>query len=960
MGLDPDALLERGGELARIHQLLSGARAGAGGPLVIVGPAGIGKTVLLRAATAQAKPMGMRVVAARGRELESGFSFGVVRQLFEPLLNAAGQAERDVLLAGAARRAAIALDAVQGDVAPLAGNDQSFAVIHGLYWLAVNASSTTPLIMTIDDLQWADPASLDYLLYLADRLAGLPIGLLASWRAGEADGNANSLARLEHIAGGVVRPAPLSRTAVKELLAGQFGRHPDERFTEACHAVTGGNPFLLQELSAGLQADGISPDQAAAVRVAGLGPRSIARAVTFRVARLGPTAEMLARATSILGDGTQLRLAAALAGVGLAGAAAAADRLAEIGVLEPGTPLRFVHPIVRAAIHDDIPETERGVRHAEAARRLAAEGADPEEVCAHLLVCEPAGSAEVAEQLRAAARRALGRGVPHSAAAYLRRALAEVPDASLRAPLLHELGQVEKMVRDPAAARDLGEALELTRTTARRSAIALDLAHTLFLAGQWDECVAITQRALDELADADHQQREDSEDDATRLQCWWAWITAYEAHRVAEFDARVPELLAAAKGSGPGARLLASLLVNILAARGDGREQALELLDHAMQDGGTLARVNSDSPFVNSAILGAVWLDELAAAEALAERLLSTWRSRGSVIGVVAGLFSRTAVRTRRGDLVDAETDIRAFVDLAREHGMGFAIPMALYWACDALIERPELADVAALADAVEFGAGYAGKLAGALMREVRGRLAFAGSDLRGARTELKAAADTYLALKVNVSSWRSALALAVAGEEPAEALRLARSELENAQRLDSPRLRGVALRTLGVLEGGQQGLMRLQEAVAVLERSQAPLEHARALVELGAALRRANQRIVARESLREGLELAYRCGASRLAQRASIELQATGARPRRAVLKGLEALTPSERRMAELAAAGMTNAEIAQALFVTINTVEGHLRHAYRKLSISSRSMLSAALTAEAPGTAAGISPES
>jgi len=949
-----DGLLERDGELARIHQLLGGARAGGGGLLVIVGPAGIGKTALLRAATAQAMPAGMRVVAARCRELESGFSFGVVRQLFEPLLNAAGHAEKEVLMAGAARRAAIALDAVQGDLAALSGNDPSFAVIHGLYWLAVNASSTTPLIISVDDLQWADPASLDFLLYLADRLAGLPIGLLASWRAGEAGSNADRIARAEHIAsGGVVRLDPLSRAAVQDLLAGQFGQRPGERFTEACHRATGGNPFLLQELAAGLQADGIRPDEAAAVRVAGLGPRSIARAVTFRVARLGPTADRLARAASILGDGTQLRLAAALARVGLEDAAAAADRLAEIGVLESGTPLRFVHPIVRAAIHDDIPETERGVQHAVAAQRLAAEGADPEEVCAHLLVCEPAGSPEVAGQLQAAARRALSRGVPLSAAAYLRRGLAEVADASLRAPFLHELGQVEKTVRDPAAVRDLADALDLTPDTAQRSAIALDLVHALFLAGQWNACVAAAQVALDELADADHQQREGTEDDATRLQCWWTFASAYEPRRVADFDRRREELLAIAKGPGVGARLLAGLLVNILAARGEGREQALELLDHALQDGRLFSRVNSDSPFVNSAILGAVWLDELARADELAERMLETSRSRGSVIGVVAGLCARTAVRTRRGDLVDAETDIRACVDIAQEHAMGFAIPQALFWAGDALIERPELADVAALANAIELDAGNARRFSGALMREIRGRLALAGADLRTARTELQAAADTHLALNVNVSSWRSALALAVAGDDQGEALRLARGELAVAKRLGSPRLTGVALRTLGVLEAGQRGLNHLHEAVAVLERSEARLEHARALVELGAALRRANQRIVAREPLRSGLELAYRCGASRLAERASIELSATGARPRRAVLTGLEALTPSERRIAELAAAGMSNAEIAQALFVTINTVEGHLRHAYRKLSINSRGLLSAALKAAAPGTA-------
>jgi DNA-binding CsgD family transcriptional regulator len=152
------------------------------------------------------------------------------------------------------------------------------------------------------------------------------------------------------------------------------------------------------------------------------------------------------------------------------------------------------------------------------------------------------------------------------------------------------------------------------------------------------------------------------------------------------------------------------------------------------------------------------------------------------------------------------------------------------------------------------------------------------------------------------------------------------------------------------MLQGGQRGLADLREAADVLRESGARLEHARALVEFGAALRRANQRAAAREPLRAGLDLAYRCGAGRLAHRAATELRATGARPRRAVLTGLEALTPSERRVAELAAGGMSNPEIAQALFVTLNTVEGHLRHVYQKLAISSRGQLPTALRSAAP----------
>jgi ATP/maltotriose-dependent transcriptional regulator MalT len=238
------------------------------------------------------------------------------------------------------------------------------------------------------------------------------------------------------------------------------------------------------------------------------------------------------------------------------------------------------------------------------------------------------------------------------------------------------------------------------------------------------------------------------------------------------------------------------------------------------------------------------------------------------------------------------------------------------------------------------------------MLREVRGRLALAAGDFTAARAELRSAAGVYEALHLlnPGTCWRSALALTLAADDPGEALRLANTDLGLARQAGLLRPAGVALRTRGTLAGGQQGLDDLREAAVLLARCGAGLEHARALVEFGAALRRANQRTAAREPLRRGLDLAYRCGAGRLAERARDELRAAGARPRRASLTGLEALTPSERRVAELAASGMSNPEIAQAVFVTLNTVEGHLRHVYQKLSVSSRIQLPAALRAAAP----------
>jgi DNA-binding CsgD family transcriptional regulator len=194
--------------------------------------------------------------------------------------------------------------------------------------------------------------------------------------------------------------------------------------------------------------------------------------------------------------------------------------------------------------------------------------------------------------------------------------------------------------------------------------------------------------------------------------------------------------------------------------------------------------------------------------------------------------------------------------------------------------------------------------------------------------------------------AWRSqaALALLQLGEHD-EARRLVGEELELARTWGAPRALGAALRVAGLVEGGRQGLALLEEAVEVLAASPAKLEHAKALTELGAALRRANRRSEAREQLRRAVELATICGALPLVQRAETELLATGARPRRVSLRGVESLTPSERRVAEMAAEGPTNREIAQALFVTPKTVEVHLSSVYRKLGISSRSQLPAAL---------------
>jgi DNA-binding CsgD family transcriptional regulator len=189
-------------------------------------------------------------------------------------------------------------------------------------------------------------------------------------------------------------------------------------------------------------------------------------------------------------------------------------------------------------------------------------------------------------------------------------------------------------------------------------------------------------------------------------------------------------------------------------------------------------------------------------------------------------------------------------------------------------------------------------------------------------------------------------MALHSLGRDPAEVDRLLDWELEAGEEWGTSRGIGIALRAKGVVEGGERGIELFSQSVEALRDTPARLELAHSLTDLGSALRRANQRTDAREPLREALELASRCGATLLAERVRGELAASGAKPRRVMLSGVESLTPSELRVARLAAGGMGNREIAQELFNSVKTVETHLGSAYRKLDISSRRDLPEALS--------------
>jgi DNA-binding CsgD family transcriptional regulator/tetratricopeptide (TPR) repeat protein len=937
--MDGRHLYERETELGMLASAWARAEAGRGGLVMVEGAAGNGKSVLVAAAAADAAATGLRVLRARGSELERGLGFGVIRQLFETVVAAAPPARRAELLTGAAAPAGrvLALDSLRD--APVPAADSGFAALHGIYWLVTNLAQAKPMLLVVDDLHWADPSSVRALAYLARRIADLPVALVVALRPDEPGTPVTLLDALRAEPAAVriaVNALELSSVAsiVRAAIPGA-----DDALCAACFSATSGNPLYLREL---LRTIAGEHQKATASMVDHAAVPTLGDGVIWRIARIGPEAVALARAMAVL-DGGRLADAAALAGLGEPAAAALAALMRRIEVLARVDPVTFVHPLVRRSVYETLSVTECDAAHAAAARRLSDTGASPEAVAAHLAAVRPAGRAHVVASLRESARDAIRHAAPETAIRWLERALDEAAPRPPRAELLHELGQVELAIRSPAAIAHLREALELTAEPGPRARIALELAEILVAAGQYETALAALAGALARPGDLDPGLVVD-------LETFRASTQAYHPHLVGAFDADRDRLRRLARGGSWGARALAALLSSVTVLRGGDLAEARGLAEHALRDGALFAEHDAGG-WASAQVLTALAAmdDDDRTLEAI-EDLAAHARRSGALIGMLTAMTYRGWLAARRGDLVAAEADLRSAMEVSVQNEMPLLfITMAMFLQ-DVVLERPSLDDAAAFVEAAQLGADFLITLGGAMLRQTRGRLRLARGEHQGAEADLRACGDILVPLGGGppIFFWRSELALALPAKAREEAVALVTDELRLAAATGLARAHGVALRNAGLVLDGDRGLACLRESVTRLAGSAARLEYARSLVEYGAALRRRGERARAREPLAGGMELAYRCGAGRLVVRAREELRVAGARPRRISRSGVEALTASELRTARLAAAGRSNAEVAQELFVSLKTVETHLSHAYAKLGLTgpgARRQLSAVL---------------
>jgi DNA-binding CsgD family transcriptional regulator len=928
-------LLERERELAAIEQLL----ASEGRVLVVEGGAGIGKTSLLEAARASAETQGYEVLTARGSELEAGYAFGLVRQLFDRRLATAVASEREALLAGPAGAARTLFADADADAL---AEDATFAVLHGLYWLAANLASVRPLAIAVDDAHWADPHSLRWLAYLAARLQGLPLVLLVALRPAEPASQDVWLLAVRHEAAQVLRPSLLSQTAVSEIVRDLCGGDAEDEFCTAVYGASGGNPFYLQELMRALERAG-QPTAEGNVSTL-LGGGEVAQHVLARVRRLDPQALALAQALAVLGDGCELHHAAVIARIDARRAAQLAAALVRLEVLAADEPPRFLHPVVLDVVAGSLGTDERDEAHRAAGRVLETSGAPPGEIAAHLIRIRPAGDAWVLARLRDAARAALESGAPQAAAELLGRALAEPPQLEERVTLLREVARAEAQAGNEAACGHLEEALRLAADTRERAEIALEAAEVYASLFRWVEAVDGIERALAELGQADPLLTQ-------RLEGELVVSGLHDARRAAQVPPVLERIVPGTLDAVPGEAFAVAQGMAALLGGGQAADVAvaLELV---------LARADPEPENwdTRAALLWTLITAERfeTVEEALKPMRTAAHRS-GSARGFVAVYSTLGLLKLRLGSLPDADAAARVALEVVEQSDLGAGLPFAATVLADVAVESGGLEEAQALLELLPSG-GWPAGVGTVLIPAARGRLRLAQGRPADALADFRCSGSMFGAEAWGVEMrdngylhWRSgaARALLLLGEHE-QALRMAEAELADVRVFGGLRALGIALRVAGLARGGQAGLELLRESVSVLGRSPALLERGHSLAELGAALRRSGQRAAARGPLADALDLAARCGARPLAARARDELKATGARPRREWRAGVEALSPSELRVARLAAQGHSNRQIAHELYVTMKTVEGHLARAYDKLGIASRANLPEALEGE------------
>ena len=904
------ALLDRAVETEVLGEVVDELLGGRGSLTVIEAPPGFGKTTLCEYAAGVGREGGVEVLAARGSELGEEAPFGLARVLLR-------------------------VSPSELDSAPESGPatvEQLTRELFGRVLAADGDRAARPHLLIVDDAHWIDRPSAALVAHLARRSEELPIALLVASRPdrGAGHGLLEDLERDPRAR--LLRPGPLAAESIAEIVRNACGDGVDPSLIEACAEASGGSPLLVDQLARELATVGPAAD---VETVRGIAPETVMRGVLSRLARLGAAPAALAEAAAILDGSGTLDVAARLAGLSREEAEEAADELAAAGLLAAGEPLVFPQPLIATALRAEMGAFVRSRAHARAAAALAAADAPAEEVAAQLLHAPCEGSRETVDRLREAAALAGRRGDPAAAVRLLERALAEGPPDDERAGLLVALAEAEASAGSPRSLDHFSAAVELIEAPAERAGAHLELARTLHHAGEFAHGAEIAAAGLEALGDAD-------EGPALELETAWIAAALLEPSLWPELGKRLQPLIeAAGKGEPPASPALCALLSSQLAAR-DAPVELVESLALAAFAEDPLVDGDSRGTALGYALFGLWAVDALDSHADHAAAAAASASERGAVIARSVALNNVAMGAVESGDL---EAAVRSAEDSFEIYRFGWT---SSPWSTPSLVlahvGRGEL-DFAT--KALELGeAAGSERPEYLLLLEARAQLRLAEGRFEEALDDAlegdRLAQSLYGATSARLHHWFALAAEAAqalgrteeAREHAAEAVRRGRAA-------GTGRAVGTALTAAGVAAPREQGTTLLTEAATALADSPSRYRLARALLELGSARALEGEEASAEGPLLEALELADEFGAQPLVVRARRELAAIGRRPRRAARRGVEALTPSELRVAGLAAEGHSTPQIAHRLHITRKTVESHLGQTYRKLEISGRDEL-------------------
>ena len=595
------------------------------------------------------------------------------------------------------------------------------------------------------------------------------------------------------------------------------------------------------------------------------------------------------------------------------------------------------------------PKPKRARLHRVAGLRLHADGAAIGIVGGQLLASGAGGDARVVDLLREAAAESTRRGEPATSARLLRRALEEPPTAELRVSVMRELARAEALATPASAIDSYRRLLALVTDPVERARLQLELGHTLHAAADWGTAAQAFEAGLaelDRLGDRglDPQLRDSLE--AGFVSAAWVGVERHtEAEAIVERILREDQLGSIHRELAVWTAFQRTSVVSTTAHEARGLV-VRALADTSADELITIGQLVE----VAAGVLAST--DALDVEDDLLTRSIAAAERAGAIGKVGIYAYCRAWPRLYMGRLGDAISDAQTSLQVGRLGAETF-MPAAYSALALAHLERGEVDAAAAAIDIDEERWGSRIDFA-LFVPIVRARVALARGQAAAALTQLDGTAAFTELLGFRVPSppdwrvWRIVALIQLGRRDEARAT--AEEALGIAREWGARWPLGVALRGAGLADGGAPGVEMMDEAVAILRDGPAALELARTEVELGAALRRLGRTIAARDVLTEAGDLAHRLGAGALVARARDELVAAGARPRRVAITGVESLTPAERRVADLAAEGRTNRQIAESLFVTPKAVEFHLANAYPKLGIGSRRELRDALQKERP----------